>query len=81
MLRHLSLTDQQVRALIRHKQISLGGNRKLKIFGLLCCRSGKRMKRENRVFFEREQEALQAGYRPCGHCMQEAYRKWGKAWQ
>lgn len=76
MLQHQSLTDQEVRRLIRQKQISLGGNRKLKIYGLLSCQSGKRMKRENRVFFGSEQEALQAGYRPCGHCMLQAYHEW-----
>jgi methylphosphotriester-DNA--protein-cysteine methyltransferase len=27
------------------------------------------MKIENRVFFESEAEAMDAGYRPCGNCM------------
>nr|WP_317126867.1 Ada metal-binding domain-containing protein [Chryseobacterium bernardetii] len=34
------------------------------------------MKKENRVFFTDESEALQNGYRPCGHCMKESYRQW-----
>ena len=36
----------------------------------------KRMKRENRVFFISEQDALEKAYRPCGHCMKEQYSKW-----
>lgn len=34
------------------------------------------MKRENRVFFESESEAIAMGYRPCGHCLQGLYKKW-----
>jgi methylphosphotriester-DNA--protein-cysteine methyltransferase len=34
------------------------------------------MKPENRVFFETEKAAIQAGYRHCGHCMADAYRQW-----
>ncbi len=63
-------------ALIRKGDITLGGYRKAKIFGLLSCRSGKRMKAENRVFFKNEAEALAAGYRPCGHCLKEKYGIW-----
>ena len=39
-----------------------------KIFGRLDCRSGMRMKKENRVFFLTLQDALDAGYRPCQKC-------------
>jgi methylphosphotriester-DNA--protein-cysteine methyltransferase len=76
MLTHASLTDAEVRALIRKGQIAFAGNGKLKIYGLLKCSSGKRMKRQNRMFFATEQEASEAGYRPCSHCMRETYRKW-----
>ena len=31
------------------------------------------MLRGNRVFFADEGAALDAGFRPCGHCMQDAY--------
>lgn len=31
---------------------------------------------EQRVFFASEQEALNYGYRPCGHCLREKYRQW-----
>lgn len=65
-----------IRSLIRQKKILLSGNSKLRIFGTLSCRSGKRMKRENRVFFASEEEALANGYRPCAHCMRAAYQNW-----
>lgn len=44
------------------------GWKKGKIFGRLDCWSGKRIKRENRVFFLSWQDATEAGYRPCKHC-------------
>lgn len=34
------------------------------------------MRVENRVFFADEQEAINAGYRPCAHCMPGAYKQW-----
>ena len=68
-----------IRSLIRSGQIRFGGNKTLKIYGTLSCSSGKRMKVKNRVFFESEAEAQQAGYRPCGHCMQEKYKLWATA--
>ena len=57
-------------ALVRKGDIMLGGYRKAKTYGLLSCSAGKRMHVKNRVFFKNEAEALAAGYRPCGHCMQ-----------
>lgn len=57
-------------------EISLGGNRKLKIFGRLDCRAGKRMKIENRVFFQNAKEAINLGYRPCAICMRSEYLIW-----
>jgi len=62
--------------LIRTSQIVLGGNRQLKIYGTLNCKSGKRMKIKNRIFFISEKEAIANGYRPCGHCMKEKYLIW-----
>ena len=59
---------------IKHKTICFGGNRRLKIYGTLNCLSGKRMKRESRVFFSSEVEANSQGYRPCGHCMRSEYK-------
>ncbi len=69
MIEHVNISPQELHGMIRRKEILFGGNRKLKIYGKLSCGSGKRMKRENRVFFKDEKEALEAGYRPCGNCM------------
>jgi hypothetical protein len=68
--------SRQLKKLLDSGAIKLAGNRKLKIYGTLNCSSGKRIKTENRLFFESETEAINAGYRPCGHCMKEAYQKW-----
>jgi methylphosphotriester-DNA--protein-cysteine methyltransferase len=61
--------------LIKENIITLAGNKKLKIYGLPSCRSGKRMKVSNRVFFRDETEAIAQGYRPCGHCLRTKYLK------
>jgi hypothetical protein len=76
MILHLNISDSDLRRKIKHHQIRLGGNNQLKIYGTLQCKSGKRMKRENRVFFSSENEAITNGFRPCGHCMKGAYKKW-----
>ena len=60
---------------------SLGGHRKLKIYGRLDCPSAakfiaKGQYVQNRVFFLDEATAIAAGYRPCAKCMREAYLKW-----
>ena len=62
--------------LVEDGQIAFAGNLKLKLYGILHCASGKRMKPENRIFFESEDEAIGAGFRPCGHCLKEAYFRW-----
>lgn len=76
MIRHEMITDQELYGLLRRGEILFGGNQQLKIYGSLHCHSGKRMKRKNRVFFKDENEALTFGYRPCGHCMKQAYMDW-----
>lgn len=76
MIYHCEISDRELRNKIRRNEISLAGNSKLKIYGVLWCSSGKRMKRENRIFFTSEQEAQQNNYRPCGHCMKVEYKKW-----
>lgn len=76
MILHSAISDAGLRNKIRGKKIRFGGNRKLKIYGTLQCNSGKKMKRENRVFFSAENEAIQNGYRPCGHCMKQEYKIW-----
>ncbi len=79
MYHHIELEKRKPKTLIDNGEIVLGGNKKLKIYGTLFCKSGKRMKRENRVFFSSEKEAIDEGYRPCGHCMKEKYQKWRPA--
>lgn len=67
---------RQLKMLIDNGEILVGGNANLKIYGTLDCKSGKRLKVKNRIFFRSEQEAIQQGYRPCGHCMREKYKLW-----
>lgn len=76
MIRHSEINDEDLIKKIKNGDISLGGNSNIKIYGKLSCTSGKRMKRANRVFFTSVQEAQNAGYRPCGNCMKEKYKKW-----
>jgi hypothetical protein len=71
MIHHSDFTKTKLRQLIQRGDITLGGNRRLKIYGLLTCSSGKRMKKENRVFFRNVEEARAAGFRACGRCLRE----------
>ena len=76
MIKHSDITTIELYRKIRQKIISFAGNEKLKIYGKLNCSSGKRMKKQNRVFFTSTKEATLLGYRPCGHCMRDEYKKW-----
>lgn len=76
MVRQSEISANDLRNKIKQQEIRFGGNLKLKIYGTLSCKSGKKMKRKNRVFFSSEQEAQQNNYRPCGHCMKTAYKEW-----
>jgi methylphosphotriester-DNA--protein-cysteine methyltransferase len=76
MIKHIDINAVNLRAAIRKKEIILAGNSKLKIYGSLSCRSGKRMHINNRVFFESGKEAVDYGFRPCGHCMKDNYKNW-----
>ncbi len=63
---------------------TLGGHRKLKIYGRLDCPSALRYIAigqyvQHRVFFADEATAIAAGYHPCGVCMQEEYKRWKEA--
>ena len=58
-----------------------GGHRKTKVYGRMDCSAALRAIAKggyvaNRVFFADEQTAIAAGYRPCGVCMREEYKKW-----
>ncbi len=60
---------------------TLGGHRKLKIYGRLDCPSALRYIArgqyvQHRVFFADEETAIAAGFRPCAVCMPEQYKLW-----
>jgi len=82
MINHIDLGNDPVErsknlaSLIRSGIVCLGGYRKARIYGLLTCSSGKKMKTENRVFFQNEAEAIASGYRPCGNCLPEKHSAW-----
>ena len=70
------MMDVSVRKNIRHGQIIFGGNYRQKIYGHLNCSSGKKLKKDKRVFFTCMDEVFLQGFRPCGNCMKAAYKKW-----
>lgn len=76
MIQHPEISDKELRNQIRQSIYLHAGNSKLKIYGKLSCTSGKRMKKEKRVFFQSPEEAAVQGFRPCGHCMRREYKKW-----
>jgi hypothetical protein len=64
---------------------SLGGHRRMKIYGRLDCPAALRVIArggyvKHRVFFADEATALAAGYRPCAVCCPEKYRTWKAAY-
>ena len=73
---HRDLEINEIKKLIHRQSITLAGNVSLGIYGTLSCKSGKRMKKTNRVFFKNETEAIQQGFRPCGHCRHDQYVLW-----
>ena len=82
MIKHIDLGQdaeerrRSMSVLIRRGEITLGGYQRGKIYCLLQCASGKKMKVENRVFFANETEAINNKYRPCGHCLPRQYKIW-----
>ena len=76
MIKHSDISKQELWKAIHSGAIVLGGNASARIYGTLSCKSGKRLYRDNRVFFASEAEAIALGYRPCGHCMRDEYKKW-----
>jgi methylphosphotriester-DNA--protein-cysteine methyltransferase len=60
---------------------TLGGHRKLKIYGRLDCPSALRFIAKGqyvkyRVFFADEATAIAAGFRPCARCLPQKYKQW-----
>ena len=78
MINHNDISSRILFKKIRNKQITFAGNKKLRIYGTLNCTSGKRIKKENRVFFSSDKEAVENDYRPCAHCMKETYKDWSR---
>ncbi|HKH63711.1 MAG TPA: Ada metal-binding domain-containing protein [Flavitalea sp.] len=76
MIKHTEISNEELRKLIKGRSIAMAGNERLKIYGELDCKSGKRMKKQNRVFFLTEEEAIKEGFRPCGNCLKERYKNW-----
>lgn len=63
---------------------TVGGHKKLKIYGRLDCENALRWIEKghyvtHRVFFADETTAQEAGYRPCGCCMKEEHKEWKAA--
>lgn len=76
MQNHSDLSVKTLNVMIKAEYLRFAGNRHLKIFGRLTCKSGKRMKKSNRVFFASKAEAIALGFRPCGHCMKKDFYEW-----
>ena len=76
MIKHVEMGKSELARRIRSGEIRLAGNFNLKIYGRLDCPSGKRMKKDNRVFFSTAADAIKRGFRPCGHCMRQEYQTW-----
>ena len=81
------LIDENGDTYLSEQKGTLGGHSKLKIYGRLDCPSALRYIDKGqyvkyRVFFADEKTAVVAGYRPCGVCMKEKYKKWkaGENW-
>lgn len=75
------LIDKEEKTYFSECPGTLGGHKKLKIYGRLDCPSALRYIAKgqyvaHRVFFVGEETAIEAGYRPCGVCMKEAYKRW-----
>ncbi len=75
------LIDSENKEVISKIPGTLGGNKRLKIYGRLDCPSALRHINNghyinHRVFFSNEETAINAGYRPCGICMKKEYKIW-----
>lgn len=78
MIKHTDINNAKLHQKIKRKEIIYGGNLSLKIYGTLQCKSGKRMKKKNRIFFNTILQAKELGFRPCGHCLRADYKIWKK---
>ena len=81
MSKMYKLLDSEGKEYLSEEKGTLGGHRKLKIYGRLDCPSALRYIEKGqyvkyRVFFADEKTAIAAGYRPCAKCMPDEYKKW-----
>ena len=81
MIKQYKLLNELGHEYLSDSKGTIGGHKKLKIYGSLNCPSALRHLEKghyakHRVFFADEKTAKAAGYRPCGICMKEAYKKW-----
>jgi methylphosphotriester-DNA--protein-cysteine methyltransferase len=79
MIKHNDMNAAVLFKNIKNSTIGFAGNNALKIYGRLHCKSGRRMKKANRIFFSSETVAVENGCRPCGHCMKGEYAVWKKS--
>ena len=75
------LIDENGKEYLSNIPGTLGGNKRLKIYGRLDCPSAnmwisKGYYVKDRVFFSDEEIAIKAGYRPCAVCMKKEYEEW-----
>ncbi len=80
-LKKYRLIDKDGNEYFSDKKGLFGGNKRLKIYGTLNCPSAnyyisKGQYVKYRVFFEDEETAISAGYRPCAKCMKKQYSTW-----
>ncbi len=76
MIKHNEISNIELKIKFGNNEICFGGNTSLKIYGKIGCNSGKRMKKNNRIFFNSGQVILSYDYRPCEHCMINEYKEW-----
>jgi methylphosphotriester-DNA--protein-cysteine methyltransferase len=81
MPRTYQLRDATNREYESREPGAVGGHAGRKIYGRLDCPSAlhwiaKGHYVKHRVFFRDERTAVAAGFRPCGCCMKEKYRRW-----
>jgi len=51
MIKHINISTEEFKKKFKNREICFGGNARLKIYGLLKCSSGKRMKKKTVFFF------------------------------
>ena len=86
-VRHYRLVGPDGSELVSEAPGALGGHRRTRVYGRLDCPVALSLiargyeVRRHRVFFADEATAIAAGYRPCGACLRDEYRRWKAASQ